>query len=77
MLSVDFIVLVVISCLIAIPISWYFLHQWLQQYDYRTPMSWWAFAAASGGALVITLLTVSYQAVRAALANPVKSLRSE
>ena len=77
MLSVDFIVLVVISCLIAIPISWYFLHQWLQQYEYRTPMSWWAFAAASAGALVITLLTVSYQAVRAALANPVKSLRSE
>jgi putative ABC transport system permease protein len=77
MLSVDFILLVVISCVIAIPISWYFLHQWLQQYDYRTPMSWWAFAAASGGALVITLLTVSYQAVRAALANPVKSLRSE
>ena len=77
MLSVDFVVLVVISCLIAIPISWYFLHQWLQQYEYRTPISWWVFAAASGGALVITLLTVSFQAVRAALANPVKSLRTE
>ncbi|HEV2479751.1 MAG TPA: FtsX-like permease family protein [Puia sp.] len=77
MLSVDFLVLVVISCLIAIPISWYFLHQWLQQYEYRTPMSWWAFAAASVGALVITLVTVSYQAVRAALMNPVASLRTE
>jgi putative ABC transport system permease protein len=77
MLSVDFVVLVVISCLIAIPISWYFLHQWLQQYEYRAPMSWWAFAAASVGALVITLLTVSFQAVRAALMNPVKSLRTE
>ena len=77
MLSIDFVILVVISCLIAIPVSWYFLHQWLQQYEYRTPMSWWAFAAACGGALVITLLTVSYQAVRAALANPVKSLRTE
>jgi putative ABC transport system permease protein len=77
MLSADFVLLVVISCLFAIPIAYYFLHQWLQQYEYRTPMSWWAFAAASAGALAITLLTVSYQAVRAALANPVKSLRTE
>ena len=77
LLSVDFVIPVVISCLIAIPISWYFLHQWLQQYEYRAPMSWWAFASASGGALLITLLTVSYQAVRAALMNPVKSLRTE
>ena len=77
MLSTDFVVLVVISCVISIPLSWYFLHQWLQQYEYRTPMSWWAFAAASFGALAITLLTVSYQAIRAALMNPVKSLRTE
>jgi hypothetical protein len=77
LLSADFVLLVIISCLIAIPISYYFLYNWLQQYEYRTPMSWWVFAAASGGALVITLLTVSYQAVRAGLMNPVKSLRSE
>jgi putative ABC transport system permease protein len=77
LLSVDFVMLVIISCLFAIPIAYYFLYNWLQQYEYRTPMSWWIFAAASGGALVITLMTVSYQAVRAGLMNPVKSLRAE
>jgi ABC-type antimicrobial peptide transport system permease subunit len=77
MLSKDFVVLVVISCLIAVPITYYFLHQWLQQYEYRTPLSWWIFVSASVGALVITLLTVSWQALRAGLLNPVKSLRTE
>jgi putative ABC transport system permease protein len=77
MLSVDFLVLVVISCVIAIFVSRYFLKQWLQQYDYRTPMSWWVFAVASVGALLITLLTVSFQAIRAAMMNPVRSLRTE
>jgi len=77
MLSVDFLVLVILSCFIAIPISWWLLHQWLQQYEYRAPISWWAFAAAGVGAIVITLMTVSFQAVRAAMANPVKALRSE
>jgi putative ABC transport system permease protein len=77
MLSTDFVVLVMISCLIAIPLSWYFLHQWLLQYQYRTPMSWWVFAISGIGALAITLLTVSIQAVRAGMMNPVKSLRTE
>ena len=77
MLSAEFVLLVVISCFVAIPIAMYFLHEWLKQYEYRTPMSWWVFAAAALGALLITLFTVSYQAVRAALANPVKSLRTE
>ena len=77
MLSADFVILVVISCLIAVPIAWYFLSQWLKQYEYRTPMYWWAFVGASLGALVITLLTVSFQALRAGLANPVRSLRTE
>ena len=77
MLSKDFILLVVISCFIAIPIAYYFLREWLQKYEYRTEISWWIFAVTSVIALVITLLTVSYQAVRAALMNPVKSLRSE
>jgi ABC-type antimicrobial peptide transport system permease subunit len=77
LLSVDFVVLVIISCVCAIPLAYYFLYNWLQQYEYRTPMSWWFFAAASAGALVITLMTVSYQAVRAGLMNPVKSLRAE
>jgi ABC-type antimicrobial peptide transport system permease subunit len=77
MLSKDFFTLVVISCLIAVPIAWYFLHQWLQGYEYRTPVSWWIFIAAAGGALLITVLTVSFQAIKAALANPIRSLRTE
>jgi ABC-type antimicrobial peptide transport system permease subunit len=77
MLSKDFVALVVISCLIAIPVAWYFLSQWLQKYEYRTSISWWVFAAAIIGAFVITLLTVSFQAIKAALTNPVKSLRTE
>ncbi|HEX8040707.1 MAG TPA: FtsX-like permease family protein, partial [Chryseosolibacter sp.] len=77
MLSADFVVLVVISCVIAIPIAYYFLAGWLKQYEYRTEISWWIFVATSLAALVITLLTVSYQAVKAALMKPVNSLRSE
>lgn len=77
MLSKDFVALVVISCGIAIPLSWYFLYQWLQQYEYRTAISWWIFAMAATGALLITLATVSYQAVKAAIMNPVNSLRAE
>ena len=77
LLSTDFVILVIISCAAAIPLSGYFLYQWLQQYEYRTPLSWWIFAGASLGALAITLLTVSFQAIRAALMNPVTSLRTE
>jgi ABC-type antimicrobial peptide transport system permease subunit len=77
MLSGDFVILVVISCVIALPISVYFMSNWLKQYQYRTTLSWHVFAMAVLGALIITLLTVGYQAIRAALANPVKSLRSD
>ncbi|HEV7347762.1 ABC transporter permease [Telluribacter sp.] len=77
LLSRDFVILVVISCLVAAPIAYYFLDGWLQKYDYRTTISWWIFAASALGALVITLLTVSFQAIKAALMNPVKSLRTE
>jgi putative ABC transport system permease protein len=77
MLSRDFVILVVISCVIAIPISWYALSQWLLKYQYRTEIGWWIFAAAAIGALIITLLTVSYQSIKAAVANPVNSLKSE
>jgi ABC-type antimicrobial peptide transport system permease subunit len=77
MLSKDFFALVIISCCIAIPIAWYFLHQWLQQFEYRTPVSWWIFAVAVTGAMLITILTVSFQAIKAALANPIRSLRTE
>ncbi|GAB4020825.1 ABC transporter permease [Spirosoma koreense] len=77
LLSKDFVRLVLISFLIAAPIAWYFLDDWLQQYEYRTSISWTIFILSGLGATTITLLTVSYQAIRAALTNPVKSLRSE
>ena len=77
LLSWDFVTLVIISCFIAIPVAWYFLAGWLQKYEYRTNMAPWIFAAAACGALIITLLTVSFQAIKAAIANPVTSLRTE
>ncbi len=77
MLSVDFVILVIIACVIAIPTAYYFLNEWLQQYAYRMEISWWIFASAALGAIIITLLTVSFQAIKAALMNPVNSLRSE
>ena len=77
MLSGDFVVLVIISCVIAIPIAYYFLTEWLEKFEYRTEISWWVFFAAGFAAFIITLLTVSFQAVKAALMDPVKSLRSE
>jgi len=76
-LSKDFVLLVLISSVIAIPVAWYFMNGWLQNYSYRTDLSWYLFFAAALGSLVITLLTVSYQAIKAAIANPVRSLRSE
>jgi ABC-type antimicrobial peptide transport system permease subunit len=77
MLSKEFVMLVVVASLIAAPLAYYFLNNWLQNYEYRTTISWWVFAIAIGGALLITLLTVSFQTIKAALTNPVKSLRSE
>jgi putative ABC transport system permease protein len=77
MLSKDFVVLVIIACVVAIPMAYHFLEQWLQQYEYRTQISWWVFALTGTSAVFITLLTVSFQAIKAALMNPVKSLRSE
>lgn len=76
-LSKDFVVLVLIASVLAVPISYYFLNNWLEKYDYRTDISWWVFAIAAVGALLITILTVSYQAIKAALMNPVKSLKTE
>jgi putative ABC transport system permease protein len=77
MLSKDFILLVSISCCLAIPVAWYALHQWLMQYYYHTTIVWEIFAVTGAGALMIALATVSYQAAKAAMANPVKSLRAE
>jgi putative ABC transport system permease protein len=77
LLSHDFVRLVIISFFIAGPLSYYLMYKWLQNYTYRTTISWWIFAAAGIGALLITLITVSFQSIRAATANPVKSLRTE
>ena len=74
MLSKDFVVLVLISLCVAIPAAYYFMNNWLAQFQYRTTMSWWIFVSAGLGALAITMLTVSYQSIVAALANPVNSL---
>ncbi len=77
LLSRDFLFLVVISLIIASPLAWWLLHQWLQDYEYRVSISWPIFALAGILAIAIALLTVSFQAIKAAIANPVKSLRSE
>ena len=77
MLSKEFLILVSLSCLVAIPLAWYFMGEWLLQYNYRTPITWWVFAAATTGALLLTLCTVSFQALKAAAANPTESLRAE
>ncbi|MDP9076701.1 MAG: ABC transporter permease [Bacteroidota bacterium] len=77
LLSRDFVVLVVISCVIASPVAFYYLHNWLQKYPYRVSIGVGVFIASGMAAIVITLVTISFQAIKAALANPVKSLRSE
>lgn len=75
--SKEFIVLIAIAFAIAAPIAWYYMHQWLQDYVYRISISWWLFAAGGLAAIIIAVATISFQAIKAALANPVKSLRSE
>ncbi|MDQ6761683.1 MAG: FtsX-like permease family protein, partial [Bacteroidota bacterium] len=75
--SKEFILLIAIAFVIATPLAWYFMHQWLQDYVYRINISWWLFAAGGLAAIIIALVTVSFQAIKAALANPVKSLRTE
>ena len=77
LLSTDFIIMVVISLVFACPIAWYFAHSWLQNFDYRSGISGWIFAATGAGAIAITLLTVSFQSIKAAVANPIKSLKTE
>jgi putative ABC transport system permease protein len=77
MLSQDFVVLVMISSVLAIPLAYYFISEWLKQFEYRTNVSWWVFILSIAGAITITLLTVSYQAIKASLMNPVNSLRTE
>ena len=77
LLSTEFLLLVILSCVIAAPIAYYYLNNWLSNYDYRISISWMVFVFAALMALFITLVTVSFQAIKAAMANPVKSLRTE
>ncbi len=77
MLSKDFIRLVFIACIVAFPLSYWAMNSWLQSFAYRINIGWWMFALAGIGALLIALITVSFQAIKAAIANPVKSLRTE
>ena len=77
LLSKDFAVLVSVSIIIASPAAYYFMHNWLSSYQYHTDVAWWIFIATAIGAIFITLITVSYQAVKAAQANPIKSLKTE
>jgi putative ABC transport system permease protein len=75
--SKEFIMLIAIAFAIATPLAWYFMHQWLQDYAYRSNVNWWLFAAGGLVAIIIALATISFQAIKAAVANPVKSLRTE
>jgi putative ABC transport system permease protein len=77
LLSKEFLVLVILSFFIAMPVAWYFMHSWLQDFAYRTSISWWVFVLAGAIAVIIAIFTVSFQAIKAAIANPVKSLRTE
>jgi len=77
LLSKEFLILVFVSCVIATPIAYYYLNNWLKNYDYRVGINWQVFVMAALLALIITVITVSFQAIKAAIANPVKSLRSE
>jgi putative ABC transport system permease protein len=77
LLSKEFLTLVVLSFFIAMPVAWYFMHAWLKDFAYRTDISWWVFVLAGILALLIAITTVSFQAIKAAIANPVKSLRTE
>jgi putative ABC transport system permease protein len=77
MLSAEFLKLVGIAIVVSVPVTWYAMHKWLQDFAYRIDISWWVFVLAGFIAILVAFVTVSFQSVRAALANPVKSLRSE
>lgn len=77
MLSKDFLKLVLVAALIAFPIAWWGMHKWLQNFEYKINIGWWVFAIAALAATLVALFTISFQAIRAAIANPVKSLRTE
>src|SRR5262249_2927724 len=77
LLSKDFLKLIVIALVIAIPLAWYFINKWLQDYAYRIAIGWWVFVITSAVIILVALITISFQAIKAAIANPVKSLRTE
>jgi ABC-type antimicrobial peptide transport system permease subunit len=77
MLSKDFLKLVLIAAVIAFPVAWWAMHKWLNDFAYRVDIGWWVFVVAGIAALLIALLTISFQSIKAAIANPVKSLRTE
>ena len=77
LLSKDFIKLVIIAFVVATPVAWYFMNKWLEDFAYRTDLKWWVFPLAGIIAVLIALFTISFQAIKAAIANPVKSLRTE
>jgi ABC-type antimicrobial peptide transport system permease subunit len=77
LLSADFLKMVIISCLLGFPIGWWMMHKWLLNFPYRITINGWIFLLAGGLAVIIAIITVSSQAIRAAIANPVKSLRTE
>jgi hypothetical protein len=77
LLTRNFLVLVGLSCLIAFPVAWWMMHRWLEDYEYRIVLGWWMFAVAGVIAVLIALMTIGFQSIKAALANPVRSLRSE
>jgi ABC-type antimicrobial peptide transport system permease subunit len=77
LLSKEFLQLVALSCIVAFPVAWWAMNSWLRDYEYRTAIHWWIFAVAGFTSLAIALITVSFQALKAAMVNPVKSLRTE
>jgi putative ABC transport system permease protein len=77
LLAMDFIKLVFIAIILATPIAWYLMHNWLQDFAYRISINWSVFALAGALAILIAFVTISFQAVKTALVNPVKSIRSE
>ena len=77
LLSKDFLKLVLISCIVAFPVAWWVMHNWLQSYSYRININPWVFVIAGLAAMLIAVITISFQSIKAAIANPVKSLRTE
>ena len=77
LLAKDFIILVILAALIAFPLAWWALNQWLNDFTYRIELAWWVFLLGGVFALMIAVITVSFQAFKAAVANPVRSLRTE